>query len=73
MFADARDAKGEQVRLLIELLNAEPALTRAAAALSLPWYMDPQALEPLEGALQDEAKMVRQASTWALAVLKNRY
>jgi len=73
MFADARDAKGEQVKLLIELLNADSALTRAAAALSLPWYMDPQALEPLEGVLNDEDEMVRRTSTWAIAVLKKGF
>lgn len=73
MFADARDAKGEQVKLLIELLNADSALTRIAAALSLPWYMDPQALEPLENATQDEDELVKQASTWALAILKKRF
>ena len=73
MFADARDAKGEQVKLLIELLNSESPLTRAAAALSLPWYMDSQALEPLEHAVQDEDEMVRQASTWAFAILNQRF
>jgi len=73
MFADARDAKVEQVKLLFELLNSESAFTRAAAALSLPWYMDTQALGPLEVALQDEDEMVQQASKWALAVLKKRF
>jgi len=73
MFADARDAKGEQVKLLIELLQAESALTRAAAALSLPWYMDAGALEPLEGVLQDEDEMVQRTSHWAHAVLKKRF
>jgi len=73
MFADARDAKGERVKLLIELLQAESALTRAAAALSLPWYMDAGALEPLEGALKDEDEMVKRASHWALAALKKRF
>ena len=73
MFADARDAKTEQVKLLIELLNADSALTRAAAALNLPWYMDPQALEPLEHAVGDGDEMVKRAATWALAVLKKRF
>jgi len=73
LFADARDAKEEQVKLLIELLNADTALTRAAAALSLPWYMDAGALEPLEGTLQDEDEMVQRASQWAHAVLKKRF
>jgi HEAT repeat protein len=73
MFADARDAKVEQVKRLIELLNSEAPLTRAAAALSLPWYMDPQALAPLEHAMQDEDEMVRQATKWALAALKKRF
>ena len=47
MFADGRDAKDEQMRLLIESLKSESALTRAAAALSLPWYGDAGALEHL--------------------------
>lgn len=73
MFADARDAKGEQVKLLVKLLISESALTRAAAALSLPWYMDARALEPLEGAVGDSDEMVQQASQWALGVLGKRF
>ena len=48
MFADARDAKTEHVKLLIDLLQSGMPLIRAAAALSLPWYMDGQALDALE-------------------------
>jgi HEAT repeat protein len=70
MFADARDAKTEQVRALIELLKSESPLTRTAAALSLPWYMDAQALEHLKHAIQDADEMVRHASSWAYASLK---
>jgi len=73
MFADARDAKGEQVKLLSELLNADSALTRAAAALSLPWYGDAQVLEYLERAVGDDDEMVRQASTWAYEISKKRF
>jgi len=73
MFADARDTKGEQVKLLIELLNADSPLTRAAAALSLPWYGDAQVLEPLERAVGDDNEIVRKAVTWALAVLKKMF
>jgi len=73
MFADARDAKTEQVKLLVERLNSESALTRTAAALSLPWYGDAQVLEPLERAVDDEDEMVRRAVTWALAVLKKTF
>ena len=73
MFADARDAKGEQVQLLIELLNAESALTRAAAALSLPWYRDAETLEPLEVVLNDDDEMVKQAATWAYTTLKKMF
>jgi HEAT repeat protein len=71
MFADARDARTEQVKVLIELLKSESSLKRAAAALSLPWYTDPQAVQPLERAMQDEDETVRRASAWAHAALKN--
>ena len=73
MFADARDAKGEQVKLLIELLNSEAALTRAAAALSLPWYRDAGTLAPLEITMRAEDEMVRQASTWAHGILMEMF
>ncbi len=71
MFADARDARTEQVKVLIELLKSQSALKRAAAALSLPWYTDPQAVQPLERAMQDEDETVRRASAWSHAALKN--
>jgi len=70
MFADGRDAKAEQVKLLIELLKSESPLTRTAAVLSLPWFMDAQTLEHLEGATQDTDEMVRRAAQWAYAVLR---
>ena len=70
MFADARDAKTEQVKALIELLKSELPLTRTAAALSLPWYIDAQPLEHLEHAMQDADEMVRRAAIWAHASLK---
>jgi HEAT repeat protein len=70
MFADARDAKTEQVKALIGLLKSALPLVRTAAAVSLPWYMDGQALEALEYATQDADAMVRRASTWADAALK---
>jgi HEAT repeat protein len=69
MFADARDAKAEQVKLLLALLKSESPLTRAAAALSLPWYMDMQALDPLAQTMQDTNDLVRRASVWAHAAL----
>jgi len=71
MLADARDAKSEQVKMLIEILQSGLPLIRTAAALSLPWYVDVQALEHLELAKQDADEMVRRASTWAYAALKN--
>jgi len=73
MFADGRDAKGEQVKRLIELLNAESPLTRAAAALSLPWYRDAGTLEHLERAVGDKNEMARQAGTWAYEILKKMF
>jgi HEAT repeat protein len=71
MFADASDARTEQVKVLIELLKSELSLKRAAAALSLPWYADPRAVQPLEQAMQDEDEMVRRTSVWAHAALKS--
>ena len=70
MFADGRDAKVEQVKLLIELLKSKSPLTRTAAVLSLPWYMDSQVLEHLERATQDTDEMVRRTAQWAYAVLR---
>jgi HEAT repeat protein len=71
MFADARDARTEQVKLLIELLQTGLPMIRTAAALSLPWYMDAQVLEPLEKAKQDSDEMVRRAAAWSYAALKH--
>ena len=73
MFADGRDAKAEQMKILIGLLTSESALTRAAAALSLPWYGDGGTLEHLEYSMQDEDGMVRQAATWAHGVMKKMF
>lgn len=71
MLADARDTKTEEFKMLIETLRSDSPLRRAAAALSLPWYMDAQALEPLEHATSDTDEMVRGASAWAYEALKN--
>ena len=71
MFADARDAKTEQIKRLLDWLKSDVPLTRAAAALSLPWYRDEQALAFLAQAMQDEEKIVRRAAAWAHGALKN--
>lgn len=71
MFADARDARIEQVKVLIRLLKSEVRLKRAAAALSLPWYTDPQAVQPLREAMRAEDETVRRTASWAHAMLKN--
>ena len=73
MFADARDAKTEQMKLLLELLRSGSPLTRTAVVLSLPWYTDRELLEPLERATQDGDEMVRRAATWAHAVVRNMF
>jgi HEAT repeat protein len=65
MFADARDASQERVKRLEELLVSDAALTRAAAALSLPWYGQERSLEPLMPLRQDPDESVRLAATWA--------
>ena len=72
MFADARDARAERVKLLLDLLICQSPLKRAAAALTLPLYADSQALGPLEEAMHDEDEIVRQASRCALAALTAR-
>jgi HEAT repeat protein len=71
MLADARDAKGEHVKALIDILQAGMPLMRVAAALSLPWYMDPSALGPLEEGTRDPDEMVQRAAAWAYRALKN--
>ena len=71
MFADARDAKTEQMKVLMGLLKSDRPLRRAAAALSLPWYMDEQALESIEQTRHDADEMVRRAAAWAYGALKN--
>ncbi|MCL4269145.1 MAG: HEAT repeat domain-containing protein [Anaerolineales bacterium] len=70
MFADARDAKAERVKVLVELLTSEAALTRCTAAVSLVWYTDPSALAPLEAAAQDADPGVRRAAGWARQALQ---
>ena len=70
MFADAKDAKQDRVTRLMELLQSESNLTRAASALTLPWYADERAIEPLEHATQDADETVSKAARWALRVLQ---
>lgn len=70
LFEDAKDAKQERVTLLIELLQSELGLKRAAAALSLPWYTDERAQAPLERAAQDPEETVQKAAKWALRALQ---
>lgn len=70
MMADAKDAKHERVTRLIELLNSDTRLKRAAAALSLVWYAEERSIEPLRRLLHDSDEMVRQAATWALRALR---
>jgi len=70
MFADARDAKVERVKLLIDLLKADSALIRIASSLSLVWYTDPSALTPLEQTAQDPHPDVSRAAAWAHQTLQ---
>ncbi|HEX5809151.1 MAG TPA: HEAT repeat domain-containing protein [Anaerolineales bacterium] len=70
MFADAKDAKQDRVKHLIELLQAESSLRRAAAALTLPWYTDQGSLVSLEQAIYDSDEVVRTAATWAYQALQ---
>jgi HEAT repeat protein len=70
MFADGRDAKQDRVTRLIELLQSESNLARAAAALSLPWYGDERALQPLQALMQDSDETVRIAASWSFKALQ---
>jgi len=70
MFADARDAKQDRVTRLIELLKSESTLARAGSALSLPWYVDERAVDPLQEATHDADETVRRAAGWALQALQ---
>lgn len=69
MFADARDAKTERVKVLIDLLKSDSALTRIASSLTLVWYTDPGALTPLKQAARDPDANVRRAAEWARQAL----
>jgi HEAT repeat protein len=70
MFADARDAGQDRLKRLIELLDSESNLTRAAAALSIPWYGNEAALKPMKKSTQDPDEIVRTAAVWALDALR---
>jgi len=70
MFADAQDAKQDRVKRLLELLGSGTALTRAAAALTLPWYGEQRALEPLSQLAQDTDQTVQRAAVWAKSALQ---
>ena len=70
IFADAQDAKQDRVTRLMELLKSESNLTRAASALTLPWYADERAINPLEQAKQDTDETVSRAAKWALQALQ---
>jgi HEAT repeat protein len=70
MFADARDAKQDRVKRLLELLGSGTALTRAAAALTLPWYGEKRSLEPLSQLTRDPDETVQRAAAWAKSALQ---
>jgi HEAT repeat protein len=70
MFADARDARQDRVKRLVELLTSGAALTRAAAALSLPWYGEERSLEPLSRLAHDPDETVVRTAAWARDALQ---
>lgn len=70
MFADAKDASQDRVTRLMELLNSESNLARAASALTLPWYVDERTIDPLKQATQDSDETVSRAAKWALQALQ---
>jgi HEAT repeat protein len=69
-FQDARDASQERVKRLTELLKSESSITRAATALTLPWYSNEESLSALEQVTQDTDELVRKAATWAFQALQ---
>jgi HEAT repeat protein len=70
MFADARDARQDRVKRLVELLRSGSVLTRTAAALTLPWYGEERSLAPLSQLVQDPDETVRAAASWARNALQ---
>ncbi|HSL47180.1 MAG TPA: HEAT repeat domain-containing protein [Anaerolineales bacterium] len=70
MFADARDASQDRVKRLVQLLKSESNLTRAAAALTLPWYTNEASLAALEQATKDPDEITRRSATWAFHALQ---
>lgn len=64
-YQDGRSRAATEVMTLIEWLTSDSALTRIGAAVSLPWYMNASALEPLRATTHDDDPGVRQAATWA--------
>jgi len=70
MLQDAKDAKQDRVKCLIEFLKSESSLARAAAALSLSWYSEERSLVALEQASQDSDEVVCKTAAWALKALQ---
>lgn len=65
----ARSRAAVEMMTLIEWLASDSVPTRIGAAVSLPWYMNPAALEPLRATTYDHDPNVRQAATWASEAL----
>lgn len=63
-FQQSRSDAQQIVDTLIGWLRADDPVTRAAAAVSLPWYTDPRAIEPLHKAMSDRDQNVRIAAMW---------
>ena len=70
MMADAKDAKQERVTRLIELLSSDKSTKRAAAALSLVWYVEERSVAPLRRLLRDSDETVHQAAAWSVSALQ---
>jgi HEAT repeat protein len=70
MVEDARDAKQERVTHMIKLLSSDSGLTRAAAALNLPWYGDERSLDALRQLTRDPDETVRLAAAWSVRALE---
>jgi len=69
MYQNARTDAAQEIDLLSTWLRADTPIKRIAAAMSLPWYWNERALEPLQYAMRDQDADVRTAATWAYAAL----
>jgi HEAT repeat protein len=69
MLSGSQNKAQRERESLIAWLKADSPLLRIAAAVSLPWYLNKKALDPLNQATLDPDADVRKAALWALGAL----